>query len=265
MTDDAMNNPSAPAAPLPPGTLYGIGTGPGDPELMTLKAVRLLRACPVVAYFTKRGGGGQARRIADSHLTGTQTEMPLVYPVTTELPADSPEYTAAIEGFFDESAGKLAAVLAAGRSVAVLNEGDPFFYGSFLHLHLRLAGRFPTQVVPGVPSVLGCAAQLPYPLTIRDDVLSIIAGTLPDAALATALRATDAAAIIKLGGNLPRVRRVVADLGLTERAWYVERGTMAEQRLSPLAEAPARAPYFSMILIPGLGRRGDGHLRGTGR
>lgn len=243
------------------GTLYGIGTGPGDPELMTLKAVRLLRACPVVAYFTKRGGGGQARRIADPHLPGTQTELPLVYPVTTELPPDSPEYAAAIEGFFDESAARIAQLLDQGVDVAVLNEGDPFFYGSFLHLHLRLAPRHTVVVVPGVPSILGCAAQLPYPLTIRDDVLSIIAGTLDEAALRTAIAAADAAAIIKLGSNLPKVRGVLERLGLVERAWYVERGTMPEQKVMPLAQAPAQAPYFSMILIPGLGRRAGGTLR----
>ncbi|WP_198924925.1 precorrin-2 C(20)-methyltransferase [Nitrospirillum viridazoti] len=242
---------------LAPGTLYGIGTGPGDPELMTLKAVRLLRACPVVAYFAKRGGPGQARRIAASHLDGTHEEVPMVYPVTTELPPDSPAYAAAIEGFFDEQAERLAALLAAGKSVAVLNEGDPFFYGSYMHLHLRLAHRFRVEVVPGVPSILGCAAQLPIPLTIRDDVLSVIPGTLGEVELAAALGRADAAAVMKLGGNLPKVRRVIESLGLTHRAWYVERGTTETQRVHPLAEAPDVAPYFAMILIPGQGKRGD--------
>ncbi|MEE3627834.1 precorrin-2 C(20)-methyltransferase [Nitrospirillum sp. BR 11752] len=244
-------------SPITPGTLYGIGTGPGDPELMTLKAVRLLRSCPVVAYFAKRGGPGQARRIVASHLDGTQHEVPMVYPVTTELPPDSPAYAAAIEGFFDESAERLASLLAAGQSVAVLNEGDPFFYGSYMHLHLRLAPRFTVEVVPGVPSLLGCAAQLPIPLTIRDDVLSVIPGTLGEAALAEALSRADAAAVMKLGSNLPKVRRVIESLGLTARAWYVERGTTETQRVHPLAQAPDVAPYFAMILIPGQGKRGD--------
>ncbi|MDE1150186.1 MAG: precorrin-2 C(20)-methyltransferase [Azospirillaceae bacterium] len=240
-----------------PGTLYGIGTGPGDPELMTLKAVRLLHACPVVAYFAKRGGPGQARRIAAPHLpTAGQEEVAMVYPVTTELPPDSAAYNDAIEAFFDEQAERLAALLSAGRDVAVLNEGDPFFYGSYMHLHLRLTPRFKAVVVPGVPSLLGCAAQLPIPLTIRDDVLSVIPGTLGEAALAAALSAADAAAVMKLGGNLPKVRRVIEGLGLTARAWYVERGTTGEQRVHPLAEAPDVAPYFSMILIPGQGKRG---------
>ncbi|WP_044558973.1 precorrin-2 C(20)-methyltransferase [Azospirillum sp. B4] len=242
---------------ITPGTLYGIGTGPGDPELMTLKAVRLLKSCPIVAYFAKRGGPGQARRIAAAHLDGTQREVPMVYPVTTELPPDSAAYAAAIEGFFDEQAERLAALLAAGQSVAVLNEGDPFFYGSYMHLHLRLAPRFKVEVVPGVPSLLGCAAQLPIPLTIRDDVLSVIPGTLGEAALTAALSRADAAAVMKLGGNLPKVRRVIEGLGLGHRAWYVERGTTEGQRVHPLAEAPDVAPYFSMILIPGQGKRGE--------
>ncbi|MGQ9371153.1 precorrin-2 C(20)-methyltransferase [Azospirillum sp. ST 5-10] len=243
-------------ATIPTGTFYGIGTGPGDPELMTLKAVRLLRSCPVVAYFCKRGSRGNARRIADGFIGAEHTEVPLVYPVTTELAVDDPDYGRRIEDFFDRSAEAVAEHLAAGRSVAALNEGDPFFYGSFMHLFLRLAGRFPVEVVPGVTSVAGCAALLPSPLTMRDDVLSVIPGTLPEAELVRALADADAAVVMKLGHNLPKVRRAVHAAGLAERAWYVERGTMADQRVLPLAEAPADgAPYFSMVLLPGRGLR----------
>lgn len=241
---------------IPTGTLYGIGTGPGDPELMTLKAVRLLRACPVVAYFCKRGTRGQARRIADAFIGPEHTELPLVYPVTTELPIEHPDYGRQIEAFFDRAAEEVAGHLAAGRSVVALNEGDPFFYGSFMHLFVRLTGRFPIEVVPGVTSMAGCASFLPTPLTMRDDVLSVIPGTLGEEDLVRALRAADAAAVMKLGHNLPKVRRAVAAAGLAERAWYVERGTMADQRIMPLAEAPeGTAPYFSMVLVPGQGLR----------
>ncbi len=239
-----------------PGTLYGIGTGPGDPELVTLKAVRVLRSCPVVAYFTKRGGSGNARRTVEAHLTGTQTEVPMVYPVTVELPPDHPEYSRRIEAFFDDSAEVLAGHLAAGRSVAVLNEGDPFFFGSFMHLFFRLSGRFPTEVVPGVTSVSGAASLLPRPLNIRDDVLSIIPGSLNEEALTTALKRADAAVVMKLGQNLPKVRRAVEAAGLADRAWYVERATMEEQRFMPFREVPDKAPYFSMIVVPGVGNRG---------
>lgn len=240
------------------GTLYGISVGPGDPELMTLKAVRQLGACPVVAYFCKRGGHSNARRTAAGHLTAEHIELPLVYPVTVELPPTHPDYALRIEAFFEQSADMLADHLAAGRSVAVLNEGDAFFYGSFMHLFLRLAPRFPTEVVPGVTSVAASAALLPHPLMLRDDLLTIIPGTLDEDSLARAVAATDAAAVMKLGSNLPKVRRVLAGLGLTARAWYVERASMEGQRVLPLSDLPedARAPYFAMIVLPGSGKRG---------
>lgn len=240
---------------IPPGTLYGVSVGPGDPDLMTVRAIRTIGACPVVAYFCKRGTSGQARRIASDCITAEHIELPLPYPVTVELPPTHPDYGRQIEAFFDESAEKLAEHLTAGRSVAALNEGDAFFYGSFMHLFLRLASRFPTEVVPGVTSMMGSAALLPRPLTIRDDVLSVIPGTLPEEDLSRALNNADAAVIMKLGQNLPKVRRAVQAAGLADRAWYVERATMADQRVVPFADAPETAPYFSQIVIPGEGKR----------
>jgi precorrin-2/cobalt-factor-2 C20-methyltransferase len=239
-----------------PGTLFGVGVGPGDPELMTLKAVRTIGACPVVAYFCKRGTRGQARRIADQAITADQIELPMVYPVTVELPPTHPDYGRQIEAFFDESAERIAEHLAAGRSVAALNEGDPFFYGSFMHLFLRLSGRFKAEVIPGVTSMVCSASLLPRPLMLRDDVLSVIPGTLDEAALVRALTAADACVVMKLGQNLPKVRRAIAAAGLAERAWYVERASMEEQRFMPFLEAPDVAPYFSQIVIPGEGKRG---------
>lgn len=242
--------------PLPPGTLFGVGVGPGDPELMTLKAVRTIGACPVVAYFCKRGTRGQARRIADQAIGPDQIELPMVYPVTVELPPTHPDYGRQIEAFFDESAERIAEHLAAGRSVAALNEGDPFFYGSFMHLFLRLSGRFKAEVIPGVTSMVCSASLLPRPLMLRDDVLSVIPGTLDEASLLRALTAADACVVMKLGQNLPKVRRAIAAAGLAERAWYVERASMDEQRFMPFLEAPDVAPYFSQIVIPGEGKRG---------
>ncbi|AWU97400.1 precorrin-2 C(20)-methyltransferase [Azospirillum ramasamyi] len=239
-----------------PGTLFGVGVGPGDPELMTLKAMRIIGACPVVAYFCKRGTRGQARRIADQAIPPDRIELPMVYPVTVELPPTHPDYGRQIEAFFDESAERIAGHLAAGRSVAVLNEGDPFFYGSFMHLFLRLSGRFATEVIPGVTSMVCSASLLPRPLTLRDDVLSVIPGTLDEESLVRALTAADACVVMKLGQNLPKVRRAIAAAGLAERAWYVERASMEEQRFMPFLEAPDVAPYFSQIVIPGEGRRG---------
>lgn len=241
-----------------PGRLYGVGVGPGDPDLMTLKAVRRIGACPVVAYFCKRGTKGHARRIADGVITPDHIELPMVYPVTVELPPDHPDYGRQIEAFFDESAERIAAHLAAGRSVAALNEGDPFFYGSFMHLFLRLSTRFPTEVVPGVTSMVASASLLPRPLMLRDDVLSVIPGTLDEAALLRAITGAQACVVMKLGSNLPKVRRAIAAAGFTERAWYVERASMAEQRVMPLRDAPDSAPYFSQIVIPGDGKRAEG-------
>ncbi|MDZ7786763.1 MAG: precorrin-2 C(20)-methyltransferase [Halofilum sp. (in: g-proteobacteria)] len=238
------------------GRLYGVGTGPGDPELMTLKAVRILSECPVVAYFCKRSGSGNALRTASGHLRDDHIMVPMPYPVTTELPHDSPEYQQRIDAFFDESAEAVAEHLNAGRSVAVLSEGDPFFYGSFMHIFLRLRERFRSDVIPGVPAMLAGAAQLPRPLTMRDDVLSVIPGTLPDDELDAAIAGAEAAVIMKVGRNLPRIRRALHAAGVAERAWYVERASMERQEVMPFPEAPADgAPYFSLIVVPGSGAR----------
>ncbi|SEO99774.1 precorrin-2 C(20)-methyltransferase [Aquisalimonas asiatica] len=238
------------------GRFYGIGTGPGDPELITLKAARLIASADVVAYFCKRGKRGNARDIADAHIHGGQREEPMVYPVTTELPHTSQAYRDRIEAFFDASADMLAGHLAAGRSVVVLNEGDPFFYGSFMHVYLRLKDRFPSTIIPGVPSIMSSAALLPTPLTMRDDVLSVVPGTLPDDALHERLSSVDAAVIMKVGSNLDRIVAVLERLGMCQRAWYVERSSMAAEYCCRLPEASVdRAPYFSMIVVPGTGER----------
>lgn len=238
------------------GRLYGVSTGPGDPELLTLKAARILGEVPVVAYFCKRNGRGRARTTCEGHIQAGKEELPLVYPVTTELPHGSSEYREAIEGFFDEAAEAVARHLEAGRSVAVLNEGDAFFYGSFMHIFLRLRDRFQSTIIPGVGSMMACGALLPQPLMMRDDQLSVIPGTVNDELLRESVRSDRATVIMKVGSNLPRIRRLTRELGIEDRAWYVEKASMAEERVMPLAEAgDDKAPYFSMVLIPGPGVR----------
>ncbi len=245
-----------PASRTSAGHLYGISTGPGDPELLTLKAARLLADCPVVAYFCKRSGGGRARASCEALINDSHRELPLVYPVTTELPHDSPEYRDRIEHFFDASAQAVAEHLKSGRSVAVLNEGDAFTYGSFMHLFLRLRDRFDTTVVPGVSSIMACSALMPHPLMMRDDTLRVIPGTWHDDALEEGIDPSYATVIMKVGSNLHRIRRIVAARGLMDRAWYVERASMPGERMLPLARADLdKAPYFSMVLIPGPGVR----------
>ena len=244
------------SAPARQGRLFGIGVGPGDPELMTLKAVRLLGEARLVVSFSKKGAAGHARTIAAPHIPAGTQELVLTYPVTVERAFDSPEYTAALAAFYADAADALAGHLAQGRDVALICEGDPLFYGSFMHLHARLRGRFETEICPGVTGMSGCWAAAGEAMTWGDDVLSVLPGTLPEAELTRRLRDADAAVIMKLGTNFGKVRRAVAAAGLTERAVYVERGTMQGERVAPLREmTEERAPYFALILVPGRGRR----------
>jgi precorrin-2/cobalt-factor-2 C20-methyltransferase len=238
------------------GMLYGIGVGPGDASLMTLRAAGLIRTVDTLAYFAKAGNKSNARRVAALLIEPGRKEMPLLYPVTTELPVAAPGYKQRIRDFYAEAAGFIAERLRAGESVGLLAEGDPFFYGSFMHMWRRLAPDFPVEVVPGVTGFSGCSSRAGAPLTWGDDVLTVLPGTLDEAALMRRLIEADAAVIMKVGRNLAKIRRALSAANLIGRAIYVERGTMPGERIAPLAEVVAEtAPYFSMILIPGQGRR----------
>jgi precorrin-2 C20-methyltransferase/precorrin-3B C17-methyltransferase len=247
-----MTGPEAAAGSgAAPGTLYGVGVGPGDPELLTVRAARLISAAPVVAYYSARHGRSIARATAASHLRVGQVEEPLVYPVTTEGTDHPGGYEAAISEFYDASARRLAAHLAAGRDVVVLCAGDPMFYGSYMYLHERLAPRFPAEVVPGVTSVSAASAVLGRPLVERDEVLTVLPGTLPAAELTRRLAGTDAAAVLKLGRTFGTVRDALTDAGRLAESWYVERATTTRSRQLPLAEVdPDQVPYFSIALVP---------------
>lgn len=244
------------------GRLLGLGVGPGDPELVTLKTLRLLQAAPVVAYFVakakaNRGEGGNAFGIIEHFLQPEQQHLPLVYPVTTEKLPPPLSYEQVISDFYDASAEQIAVHLDAGRDVAVICEGDPFFYGSYMYLHDRLAERYDAEVVPGVCSMLGGAAVLGVPLVYRNQSLSVLSGMLAEDELKQRLTHTEAAVIMKLGRNFQKVRRVLEQLGLAERAHYVERATMGNQRILPLSEVdPSASPYFSLIILPGTPWRG---------
>ncbi len=233
------------------GTLYGVGLGPGDPELVTVKAARLIAAGDVVAYHAARHGNSVALSIARGYMTDTQIEEPLLYPVTVETTDHPGGYRGALEEFYDGAAERLAAHLDAGRNVVVLCEGDPFFYGSYMHMHKRLAGRYEAVVVPGVTSVAGAAAELGRPLVEREETLTVLPGTLSPDVLATKLAAADSAVVMKLGRTFAGVRDALAVAGRLEEAWYVERATTDRQRIAPLAEVdPATVPYFSVAVLP---------------
>ena len=223
------------------GKLYGIGLGPGDPELLTLKAHRLIRTAQVIAYPAPDTGPSLARAIAADFIPTDATEIPMIVPMRTDrFPAQQ---------VYAEAAGQIATHLSARTDVAVLCEGDPFFYGSFMYLFARLAEQHPVEIVPGVSSLGACAAALQRPLVARNDVLTVLPGTLPDDALTPRIEAADAVSIMKVGRHLPRLRALIDSLGLTDHAGYVERASMEAQTVHPLADAPAEAPYFSMILI----------------
>ncbi|MGB5868881.1 MAG: precorrin-2 C(20)-methyltransferase [Albidovulum sp.] len=236
------------------GKVICVGLGPGDPDLMSVRADRLVRAATHVAHFRKAGRNGQARRIVDGMLAAGATEYPMEYPVTTEIHFSDPEYNRQLAGFYDEWADKLAH-LAETETVIVLCEGDPFFYGSFMHLHSRLQGRAAVEVVPGITGMSGCWTATGMPITWGDDVLTVLMATLSEAELTARARNTNALVVMKIGRNMPKLRRALAAAGRLEDAWLIERGTMPDQEVRRLADAPEDAPYFSIAVVHGQGRR----------
>jgi precorrin-2/cobalt-factor-2 C20-methyltransferase len=232
--------------------LIGVGVGPGDPELLTLKATRALRDADVVAHFAKAGHVSRARTIAADHIRPNTIELPLLYPVTTEIPRGAPAYCDKIEAFYDDSAAAVAAHLDACRSVAVICEGDPLFYGSYMHLHVRLAARYPTEVIAGVTGMSGCWSAIGAPFAQGNDVFTVLPGTLAEDDLARRLADADAAVVMKVGRNLAKVRRALERAGRLGRAMYVERGTMADAVVMRLVDkADDCAPYFATVLVAG--------------
>lgn len=229
------------------------GLGPGDPDLMSVRADRAVRSATCVAYFRKPGRVGMARATVEGLLAQGCRELPMEYPVTTEIPVADPAYNRALACFYDDWAERLCAI---EGEVVVLCEGDPFFYGSFMHLHLRLQDRCAIEVIPGITGMSGCWTATGQPITWGDDVLTVVMGTLPEDDLVARMTGTDALVVMKTGRNLPKVRRALARAGRLAEAWLVERGTMPGQRVQRLRDADeATAPYFAIVLVHGAGRR----------
>lgn len=237
------------------GTVHGVGLGPGAPDLLSVRADRLVRSARHIAYFRKQGRAGRARRIVDGMLRADVVELPLEYPVTTEIALADPRYNRALASFYADSVMRLRAVLDAGEDVVVLCEGDPFFYGSFMHLHSRLQGVAPVCVVPGITGMSGAWSASGTPITWGDDRLTVLMATLPEDELARRIGDTDALVVMKVGRNLPKLCRAVAAAGREDEAWLVECATLPEQKVSRLRDADTAAPYFSILLIHGQGRR----------
>ncbi|UKY51334.1 precorrin-2 C(20)-methyltransferase [Streptomyces inhibens] len=246
----ATGNGGAPEATVP-GRLYGVGLGPGDPSLMTIRAAKVIAEADVIAYHSARHGRSIARSIAAEHLRADHIEEALIYPVTTESTDHPGGYRGALDDFYETAAARLATHLDAGRTVAVISEGDPLFYGSYQHMHKRLAHRYPTEVIPGVTSISAAAARLGKPLAEADEVLTILPGTLPEEELTARLASTDTAVVMKLGRTFPTVRRAMERAGRMPEAHYVERATMSGERTDKLADIDAdTVPYFSVAVVP---------------
>jgi len=238
------------------GRIICCGLGPGDPDLMSVRADREVRAATHVAYFRKRGRRGQARTIVEGMLSPNVREYPMEYPVTTELDVGSEEYVRLLATFYDEWADRLT-TLSRDSDVVVLCEGDPFFYGSFMHLYTRLQGRAEVEVIAGIPGMAGCWNVAGLPIALGDDVMTVLTGTLPEAELARRAGNADALVIMKTGRNLAKIRRALEAAGRLDEAWLIERGTMPDERVARLRDVDATdCPYFAIVLVHGrLGRR----------
>ena len=222
------------------GTLYGLSVGPGDPELMTIKAIKILSKVNILAYPAPLEGASIARQIVDPHLEKTYTEIPIRMPLQTiSFPIDT---------IYENAANQITSKLKLGLDVAVLCEGDSFFYGSFLYLHQRIVESFNVEVIPGVSSPMACAATLGKPLAARNDALIILPATLPEESLIKRMELADSVIIIKVGRHITKVISALRNSGLLENAHYVERASMPNQRIFNLADAPSPAPYFSIII-----------------
>lgn len=236
------------------GKVICAGLGPGDPDLMSLRSYRAIQGARHIAFFRKAGYEGQARRMVDGMLPEGAVEYAMEYPVTTEIHFSDPEYNRILSEFYDQWADTLAEITKSD-DVVVLCEGDPFLYGSFMHLHTRLEGRTEVEIIPGITGMSGCWTATGQPITWGDDVLTVAMATLSEDELATRAANTDALVVMKIGRNLPKLRRALERAGRLHDAWLVQHGTMPQQRVRKLAEIDGTIPYFSIAIIHGQGRR----------
>ncbi|MBZ5488973.1 precorrin-2 C(20)-methyltransferase [Halomonas aquamarina] len=236
-------------------SVFGVGLGPGCQDLMSVRADRLIRGATHIAYFRKKGKKGHARSIVEGLLAEGVTELAMEYPVTTEIPFDDPRYNQLLASFYEECVAQLMETVEAGASVVVLCEGDPFFYGSFMHLYTRLLSRVPVEVVPGITGMSAAWTATGTPITWGDDVLTVAMATLPEAQLCERIQQTDALVVMKIGRHLGKLRRALKSAGREDDAWLIEYAAMENQRVVPLLDAGEKVPYFSIVLIHGNGRR----------
>jgi precorrin-2/cobalt-factor-2 C20-methyltransferase len=223
------------------GVLYGVGVGPGDPELITLKSLRLIKSTEVIAYPKLKGSRSFARNIIEEFIDLPKFEIAIEIPMTVNrLPA---------QRAYDAAAQEISSHLNMGKNVVFLCEGDPFFYGSFMYLHSRLYKKYLVEIVPGVSSMTACAAMAKKPLAARNEVLTVLPGPLSKKELERRLADNNSSAIMKVGRHIKKIKSVIDRLGLMDSSLYIERASLKEQRILKLIDAPELAPYFSMILV----------------
>lgn len=239
------------------GCVYGVGLGPGDPDLMSVKAHRLVTSARHVAFFRKTGRAGQARTLAGALVPETAIEFPMEYPVTTEIPVSDPRYNQTLSAFYAKCTEHLRALAEAGEDVIVLCEGDPFFYGSFMHLHDRLKAHVPVEVVPAITGMSAAWTATGAPITWGDDVLTVLMGTLAEDELSQKMASADALVVMKIGRNYAKIVSALRAAGKFDKAWLVEYAAMPNQTVRRIAEVPEgyKAPYFSIVIVHGQGRR----------
>ncbi len=238
------------------GTIHGVGLGPGDQDLMSVRADRLVRNAKHIAFFRKAGRKGQARTLVDGMLHPEAIEFAMEYPVTTEIPLSDPRYNEILSAFYADCVAHLRKLAEAGEDVVVLCEGDPFFYGSFMHLYTRLKDDVPVQVVPATTGMSAAWTATGQPITWGDDILTVLMGTLSEEDLAQNMARSDAIVVMKIGRNIDKVRRALRTAGKYDAAWLVEFASMPKQTVQKLSEAEDKVtPYFSIIVVHGNGRR----------
>ena len=237
------------------GKIICVGLGPGDQELMSVKSDRLIRSAKVIAFFRKKGRAGQARTIINGLLREDITEYAMEYPITSEVDFLSEEYKTTLASFYNEWALRLQQI-AKNSDVIILCEGDPLFYGSFMHLHTRLKDKVELEVVPGITGMSGCWTALGEPFCWGDDITCVIMATISAGKLREAVLQGDALVIMKVGTHIPKIKKALLEAKKLDQAWLIEKGTMKDERIIKLSEFPSdNAPYFSIVLVRGEGRR----------
>lgn len=238
------------------GIIYGVGLGPGAADLMSVRSDRLIRGAAHIAYFRKKGNPGQARQIVEGLLRADVVEWPMDYPVTTEIPLSDPRYNQLLAAFYQDWADRLSELASQQGEVIVLCEGDPFFYGSFMHLYERLRDRHKVDVVPGITGMSAAWTASGQPISWGDDKIAIVMGTSDEDELTASIEQADAIVVMKIGRHLGKIRRILTQAGHAERAVIVCYAASEKEEVIPLSDYPSdRLPYFSIILVHGRGRR----------